>query len=111
VERRALEEELANAGNATEKKSIRKSLEKNKATKIDGKMVRDSKPKPSGSPSMIKMGEISQQMNKSLLDLGFLDHMKRFMHQDILYVNQGLQRANRKLRELYASFIPNAFLT
>ena len=104
ADRRDLQARIKAEKDPATKKQLEILLEENKNTKIGGKLARDRKAKPSGSPSMIKMGAIANQVNQKLQGIGFLEHIKSFLKQDILFVNHGLERANIKLRELYVSF-------
>jgi hypothetical protein len=110
ADRRDLQTSIGAETDRAKKKQLTILLKKNTNTKIGGKLVRDRKAKPKGSPSMIKMGAIANQVNQNLQGIGFLEHLQSFLKQDILFVNQGLERSNIKLRELYVSFTWSAFL-
>jgi len=110
ADRRDLQTRMEAETDPAKKKQLKILFTKNANTKIGGKLVRDRKAKPKGSPSMIKMGAIANQINQNLQEMGFLEHLQSFLKQDILFVNQGLERANIKLRELYVSFTWSASL-
>jgi hypothetical protein len=110
ADRRDLQTRMEAETDPAKKKQLKILFTKNANTKIGGKLVRDRKAKPKGSPSMIKMGAIANQVNQNLQEMGFLEHLQSFLKQDILFVNQGLERANIKLRELYVSFTWSASL-